>query len=493
MGSSLKLERVAYAAAAFLIAVQLRCGGGGDSSCVDECCGRDHRCETDCELACRRACTCGIMPSALGVDGAAFLRRCRSSADEVRAAILSCFEGDDFADDDSNFDDSYARVTVFKEGSVIEPDALEELREDGWCDAQGCSHALACLRANFSEPAIGGLADVRVVFTTTNASDDPMCLATVSDDETVRVPSVSSDPCETIDGMERYTVSLERGGARELTLERQCSDSYEALVFTEVPTGPVALRVQFQGTVDATMPGDQEVSSVLFCRSRYFKPQVLRASLEHTFHVALTKAEPLDEWSCEDDLMRCSDGEDNDGDGKKDCQSVTCAAFCGENDLEACSDGVDNDDDTLTDCADFECGPFVEICESSVEACRDGIDNDGDAAIDCEAQSCAKHCENSVITCHDGINNDADLNDEGDCEDPSCAAFCELGDECSDGEDNDGDDAIDDDDPDCHESSCADGLDNDVDGLKDCEDPDCADACRRAAPTRSSTDEERHL
>lgn len=53
---------------------------------------------------------------------------------------------------------------------------------------------------------------------------------------------------------------------------------------------------------------------------------------------------------------------------------------------------------------------------------------------------------------------------------------------CSDGEDNDGDDAIDCADPDCDpyctagpETDCSDDWDNDQDGKTDCRDPDCAD------------------
>ncbi len=96
--------------------------------------------------------------------------------------------------------------------------------------------------------------------------------------------------------------------------------------------------------------------------------------------------------------------------------------------------------------------------------------------------------------CGDGVDND--LDELVDCDDPDCedSAYCtewvEDGD-CSDGEDNDSDGLVDCEDADCADSEaceestavedpaageCVDGLDNDGDGLFDCDDPDCADA-----------------
>jgi hypothetical protein len=62
--------------------------------------------------------------------------------------------------------------------------------------------------------------------------------------------------------------------------------------------------------------------------------------------------------------------------------------------------------------------------------------------------------------------------------------------DCGDGDDNDGDGAIDCDDPDCFgdpiscatERNCGDGLDNDMDGTTDCGDVDCAGATWCAPP-----------
>ena len=94
--------------------------------------------------------------------------------------------------------------------------------------------------------------------------------------------------------------------------------------------------------------------------------------------------------------------------------------------------------------------------------------------------------------CNDGVDNDN--NQRVDCEDPQCADndFCREGDdlsECTDNADNDGDGAVDCEDSECAETApcmssvtvedCGDGADNDGDGDIDCADSDCGsdDTC----------------
>jgi hypothetical protein len=121
-------------------------------------------------------------------------------------------------------------------------------------------------------------------------------------------------------------------------------------------------------------------------------------------------------------------------------------------DLEApaCSDGLDNDGDGRTDADDSNCeGPDHA---SEHPDCRDGFDNDGDGLVD--------HPE-----------------------DPDCRSPDDLSEipDCADGLDNDGDGLVDLADPSCADAEdpaedpdCIDGLDNDGDGLVDHpEDPEC--------------------
>ncbi|WP_373501476.1 hypothetical protein [Desulfococcus sp.] len=159
-----------------------------------------------------------------------------------------------------------------------------------------------------------------------------------------------------------------------------------------------------------------------------------------------------------------------------------------------CSDGIDNDKDGRIDCADSDCANASNCVAPKTETnCSDGIDNDGDGKVDCADGDCAT-ASNCVVpktetNCSDGIDNDKDGNT--DCTDSDCigATNCKPPSKetnCSDGIDNDQDGATDCADADCGglkgpggglceqvEDSCADAYDNDGDGRTDCADADC--------------------
>jgi endonuclease I len=108
--------------------------------------------------------------------------------------------------------------------------------------------------------------------------------------------------------------------------------------------------------------------------------------------------------------------------------------------------------------------------EDSAEACSDEVDNDGDGAVDCDDPDCAPR--SGMTTCGPV---------EGD-EDSDAA--------CSDNFDNDEDGYTDCEDYDCSrnpavtvcgqggvedtDALCSDGVDNDGDGYADCQDYDCS-------------------
>ncbi len=106
----------------------------------------------------------------------------------------------------------------------------------------------------------------------------------------------------------------------------------------------------------------------------------------------------------------CSDGIDNDGDGRSDypsdpgCQS---AASLFEN--PACNDGIDNDHDILID---YPTDPGCAAAWSDIEnpACNDGIDDDGDGHTDYPADpGCwAASSTREDPACNDGVDNDSD-------------------------------------------------------------------------------------
>ncbi len=190
----------------------------------------------------------------------------------------------------------------------------------------------------------------------------------------------------------------------------------------------------------------------------------------------------------------CSNGVDDNGDGKVDCADPTCflKPACAPG-AEDCTNGIDDNGDQLVDCLDTLCAQAA-ACLPGAERCADGEDNDEDGLVDCADADCASSpsclAEKETV-CDDGIDNDRD--DAKDCADPDCAADAscqntEVG-KCANNIDDDGDGKKDCEDIDCAQSSCGSGclcaanakreifcndnVDNDGDGLKDCADPDC--------------------
>ena len=110
----------------------------------------------------------------------------------------------------------------------------------------------------------------------------------------------------------------------------------------------------------------------------------------------------------------CSDGIDNDADGVKDCDALSCRHYdvcmgggkVGEDTLEKCSDGIDNDGDTLVDCNDVECKEFqhclgIKSPDISKETCESGIDADGDGLVGCADPDCQQFTDICSDLCPD--------------------------------------------------------------------------------------------
>lgn len=89
----------------------------------------------------------------------------------------------------------------------------------------------------------------------------------------------------------------------------------------------------------------------------------------------------------------CLNGEDDDHDGKIDCEDSDCYGYI-DSDKGVicvsgvwreydCEDGLDNDGNGVSDCRDINCYD-AEICEYPEVSCNDSFDNDGDGLIDME-------------------------------------------------------------------------------------------------------------
>ncbi len=157
-------------------------------------------------------------------------------------------------------------------------------------------------------------------------------------------------------------------------------------------------------------------------------------------------------------------------DFKVTVDSYSGSLVCGDDGLwhnlyglqENCSDGKDNDFNGKVDCADKSCDgklaltssegvgdyttEFKYYCELSENNCADGFDNDNDGLIDCKETSCnGKSCGSDKV-----------------CHNYGCKTTIEI---------NEGDEKG----YPLNYNNCFDGIDNDNDGLIDCKDNnDCS-------------------
>jgi hypothetical protein len=158
----------------------------------------------------------------------------------------------------------------------------------------------------------------------------------------------------------------------------------------------------------------------------------------------------------------CTDGLDNDGDGRIDCEESYCDPVC----VEICTDYVDNDGDGFNGCDDPKCAG--QPCFTPHEVCWNQIDEDANGLSGCDDPACVDTDECRMLRpeiCDNG--SDDNVDGKADCDDPAC----ELA-------------------PNCEQ--CDDGIDNDADGLTDCEDlPRCRIPCGLVENCSGGTDEDR--
>ncbi len=185
-------------------------------------------------------------------------------------------------------------------------------------------------------------------------------------------------------------------------------------------------------------------------------------------------------------VENCTNGPDDDGDGRIDCADADCAsdASC-QSTSENCTNNIDDDGDGLVDCDDADCR-FVTVCATAEEICGNGIDDDADSFVDCDDADCNGHeyCSGSSNEiCNNGLDDDGD--GYVDCYDTDCAtaSACPIPvEQCTNGVDDDGDGFVDCADADCRTHSacdtegfeiCNNGIDDNGDGKVDCGDSSC--------------------
>ncbi len=231
------------------------------------------------------------------------------------------------------------------------------------------------------------------------------------------------------------------------------------------------------------------------------------------------------EWgSCQPPVENCTNGKDDDCDGKADCADPDCVGLL-QCQTEVC-DGADNNGNNLVD-ETFQCikgsAPVTCLtscnstgtkpclancsygsCQPPVENCTNGADDDCDGKTDCADSDCTGLLQCQAEVCDGADNNGNNLVDETfacvkgsapvscitSCNSTGtkpCLANCSYGscqppvENCTNGADDDCDGKTDCADSDCSGTpacvspeNCTNGVDDDGDNLTDCADPDCS-------------------
>ena len=95
------------------------------------------------------------------------------------------------------------------------------------------------------------------------------------------------------------------------------------------------------------------------------------------FYVSTSSSPPA-----ENTAAKCSDGYDNDCDGKTDLDDPDCISFRPEN----CTNGIDDDNDGYIDCADSECQSCT-LCNSQGDACSGTSCSSNDNSCNCTTEN----------------------------------------------------------------------------------------------------------
>jgi hypothetical protein len=133
----------------------------------------------------------------------------------------------------------------------------------------------------------------------------------------------------------------------------------------------VVENVYLQGVLGGTYVVTVKGRNVMMDR------ELERPGIEQDFSLVVSSSAPL--------VTDCSNGTDDDGDGRTDALDPGCVSDADLSEVAdsaslPCDDGFDNDGDSLVDTADPTCAKPESPRERT--QCQDGIDNDGQSGTD---------------------------------------------------------------------------------------------------------------
>lgn len=153
----------------------------------------------------------------------------------------------------------------------------------------------------------------------------------------------------------------------------------------------------------------------------------------------------------ENTATKCSNSIDDDLNGNRDCQELSCSSqpACQEDTALKCKDTIDNNLNGMKDCQELTCRALPGVCDevngntdgSGTPMCANGVDDNGNGLVDCADASCAGYAGCTLVgeatcggnpidnlgrpssldnCCSDVFDNDG--NGTTDCSDVNCSS-----------------------------------------------------------------------
>lgn len=275
------------------------------------CAGCDYM-RADCEHACAWLKECGLLPSTLGTASASENcdARCSNSA-SVRERVLQCVVADTPRND--------------------------------WCEAGGeakCTRLSQCIGQIGPGTSLLGSTRVQIA---SLASEPSACMEATECGPafTPEEARTACSPEQEHGGFSTLNTFLQVGGVYRET-EQDCVTALsDGAVFTDVPPGLVRAGVVYRGARQAVVPSMSDAGM-----GTQSAPVEASSSARSSCHVITTAGDrfvasggcwrvALPVWTadapglpCEQGTALCSDGLDNDQDGRVDCSDPKCAEAC---------------------------------------------------------------------------------------------------------------------------------------------------------------------
>ena len=285
----------------------------------------------------------------------------------------------------------------------------------------------------------------------TSAINDEISILSISDFQEIAYQRLDKKPVKITYHKDGFYVFFYDGTVRRLTIDFDCGSGPG--VFTalcSLSKDDIDVSWENVMTLDGT-PVDFEANPIE--NTGYVSYSDRRYVSEIGFDESAGECLSGSTYPCEIDRIGagfgCSDGIDNDGDGRIDSEDESCfypwsaegdatdpeSGAVGYIGVGECNDGIDNDFDGIYDALDPKCTSPYDASESLegfqpmvYGTCSDGSDNDGDGDSDRADIKCAWPTNDedpetgimsySIGLCRDGIDNNQ--NGLTDTEDNAC-------------------------------------------------------------------------